>query len=56
MFGVCDVCQIDTKCTQAVIDNLEKTPQIVTLTPQSLTYVFQSAITIVSALGREEIA
>ena len=53
---VCEVCQIDTKCTQAVIDNLEKTPQIVTLTPQSLTDVFQSAITIASALGREEAA
>ena len=53
---VCEVCQIDTKCTQAVIDNLEKTPQIVTLTPQSLTDVFQSAITIATALGREEAA
>jgi iron complex transport system substrate-binding protein len=53
---VCEVCQIDTKCTQAVIDNLEKTPIIITLTPQSLTDVFQSAITIASALGREEAA
>ena len=53
---VCEVCQIDTKCTQAVIDNLEKTPTIITLTPQSLTDVFQSAITIATALGREEAA
>jgi iron complex transport system substrate-binding protein len=53
---VCEVCQIDTKCTQAVIDNLEKTPQIVALTPQSLTDVFQSAITIATALGNEEVA
>ncbi len=54
--NVCEVCQIDTKCTQAVIDNLNKTPQIVALTPQSLRDVFESAITIASALGREEAA
>jgi iron complex transport system substrate-binding protein len=53
---VCEVCQIDTKCTQAVIDNLEKTPTIVTLTPQSLHDVFGTAITIAKALGREEAA
>lgn len=53
---VCEVCQIDTKCTQAVIDNLDKMPAIVTLTPQSLTDVFQSAITIATALGKEEAA
>lgn len=53
---VCEVCQIDTKCTQAVIDNLEKTPQILTITPQSLEDVFDSAITIAKALGREEAA
>lgn len=53
---VCEVCQIDTKCTQAVIDNLEKTPQILTITPQSLEDVLNSAITIAKALGREEAA
>lgn len=53
---VCEVCQIDTKCTQAVIDNLEKTPQILTITPQSLEDVLNSAITIAKALGREEVA
>ena len=53
---VCEVCQIDTKCTQAVIDNLEKTPLVVTLTPQSLEDVFQTVITIATALGREEAA
>ncbi|MEA5426313.1 ABC transporter substrate-binding protein [Arcicella lustrica] len=53
---VCEVCQIDTKCTQAVIDNLEKTPQILTITPQSLEDVLNSAIMIAKALGREEAA
>lgn len=53
---VCEVCQIDTKCTQAVIDKLEKQPKIVTLTPQSLTDVFACAIDIATALGHEEIA
>ena len=53
---VCEVCQIDTKCTQAVLDRLPKQPQVVPLTPQSLTDVFDTAVTIASALGREEAA
>lgn len=53
---VCEVCQIDTKCTQAVIDNLSRTPELVPITPQSLNDVFQTAITIATALGREEAA
>lgn len=53
---VCEVCQIDTKCTQAVINKLEKQPKIVTLTPQSLTDVFTCAIDIATALGHEEVA
>lgn len=53
---VCEVCQIDTKCTQAVIDNLSRTPRLVPITPQSLNDVFQTAITIATALGREEAA
>ncbi|MDZ7936503.1 MAG: ABC transporter substrate-binding protein [Emticicia sp.] len=53
---VCEVCQIDTKCTQAVIDNLEKTPQILALTPQSLNDVFDSALAIAKALKHEEAA
>lgn len=53
---VCEVCQIDTKCTQAVIDNLEKTPQILALTPQSLKDVFDSALAIAKALNHEEAA
>ncbi|MBC8151933.1 MAG: ABC transporter substrate-binding protein [Bacteroidetes bacterium] len=53
---VCEVCQIDTKCTQAVLDRLPRQPQVVALTPQSLTDVFQTAITIAAALGHEEAA
>lgn len=53
---VCEVCQIDTKCTQAVLDRLPRQPHVVALTPQSLTDVFQTAITIATALGHEEAA
>lgn len=53
---VCEVCQIDTKCTQAVLDRLPNPPRVVALTPQSLTDVFDTAITIAKALGREEAA
>jgi iron complex transport system substrate-binding protein len=53
---VCEVCQIDTKCTRAVIDKLSKEPKLVTLTPQTLTDVFNTAITIATALGHEEAA
>ncbi|MFD2571412.1 ABC transporter substrate-binding protein [Spirosoma soli] len=53
---VCEVCQIDTKCTQAVLDRLPKQPHVVPLTPQSLTDVFDTAVAIASALGREEAA
>ena len=53
---VCEVCQIDTKCTQASINKLSKQPQIITLTPQTLNDVYQSAITIASTLGNEAAA
>lgn len=51
---VCEVCQIDTKCTQEAIHKLQKQPLLVPLTPQSLNDVFDSAITIASALKHEE--
>lgn len=53
---VCEVCQIDTKCTQAVIDKLDKQPDVIALTPQNLTDIFQTAIRIATALGHEEAA
>ena len=53
---VCEVCQIDTACTAAAVAKLEKQPVIIPITPQTLDDVYQSAITIASALGQEEVA
>lgn len=53
---VCEVCQIDTACTTAAVAKLENKPQVIALTPNNLNDVFQSAITIASALGHEEAA
>lgn len=53
---VCDVCQIDTVCTANAVAKLEKQPVIIPLTPQSLTDVFTTAITIAKAFNREEAA
>ena len=53
---VCEVCQIDTACTAAAVAKLEKQPTLVALTPNTLQDVFQTAITIASALGHEEAA
>ncbi len=52
----CEVCQIDTKCTAAAVANLIKQPQLIPLTPNNLTDVFSTAITIARALGQEESA
>lgn len=51
---VCEVCQIDTACTAAAVSKLDKEPELVPLTPQSLEDVFESAITIATSLGQEE--
>jgi len=51
---VCEVCQIDTQCTAAAVAKLEKQPLIISLTPQNLEDVYNSAIVIASALGEEE--
>ncbi|RAJ10542.1 iron complex transport system substrate-binding protein [Chitinophaga skermanii] len=53
---VCEVCQIDTRCTQQAIDALPKQPQLVALSPNNLQDVFECAITIAKALGHEEAA
>jgi iron complex transport system substrate-binding protein len=52
----CEVCQIDSKCTSSAIANLPKQPKLISLSPGSLHDVFQTAVTIASALGREEAA
>lgn len=53
---MCDVCQIDMACTSAAVANLEKQPQLISISPASLTDVFDNAVTIAKALGKEEIA
>ncbi len=53
---VCEVCQIDTACTSAAVAKLEKTPDLISISPNNLDDVFQTAITIATALGHEEAA
>lgn len=53
---VCDVCQIDTSCTAAAIARLKRQPVLIPLTPRNLDDVYQTAVTIASAMGREEAA
>ncbi|MFS4468079.1 ABC transporter substrate-binding protein [Maribacter sp. 2210JD10-5] len=53
---MCDVCQIDTECTAAAVANLEKRPELISISPSSLTDVFENAVTIAKALGKEEVA
>ncbi len=53
---VCEVCQIDTACTEAAVAKLSKQPILVPLTPQNLNDVYATAITIAKALGKEEAA
>src|SRR5688500_13752967 len=38
---VCEVCQIDTACTSAAVAKLEKQPQLIALTPNTLHDVFK---------------
>ncbi len=52
---VCEVCQIDTECTSRAVAKLDKQPEIIPITPQSLQDVFNSVITISKALGKEEV-
>lgn len=53
---VCEVCQIDTACTAAAVAKLEKQPQLIALTPNTLHDVFNTAVTIAAAMGHEEAA
>lgn len=52
----CEVCQIDTKCTAAAVAGLSKQPKIIPLSPSNLDDVYETAITIATALGHEEAA
>lgn len=51
---VCEVCQIDTKCTAAAVANLEKLPELIPINPASLQDVFNSLLTISTALKQPE--
>ena len=53
---VCDVCQIDSTCTAAAVARLKKQPRLISLTPKSLDDVYQTAVIIASAIGKEEAA
>ncbi len=55
---VCEVCQIDTACTAAAVAKtvLSRCRPLIPLSPGNLEDVFGTAVTIASALGREEAA
>ncbi|WP_276167190.1 ABC transporter substrate-binding protein [Zobellia alginiliquefaciens] len=53
---MCDVCQIDTECTAAAVANLEKQPELISISPSGFNDVFENAITIAKALNKEEVA
>lgn len=52
----CEVCLIDTACTLSSIQHLSKQPELVQLSPNNLHDVFNCAVTIARAIGKEEIA
>ncbi len=53
---VCDVCQIGTSYAERAIFKLKKQPLVIPLTPRMLNDVYDNAITIAKALGKEEAA
>lgn len=52
---VCDVCQIDTECVATSAYKLPKIPKLISITPNSLEDVFENALTIANALGKEAV-
>lgn len=52
----CEVCLIDTACTLSSIANLSKQPSLLTLSPDNLQDVFDCALKIAQAVGKEEVA
>jgi len=53
---ICEVCNIDTVCTETAVQKLSKQPVLVPLSPNNLQDVFECAITIARAMGKEEVA
>ncbi|MGY5355845.1 ABC transporter substrate-binding protein [Wenyingzhuangia sp. IMCC45467] len=52
---VCDVCQIDTECASLAVHKLEKIPDLISITPQSLEDVFDNVLTISKAMNQEKL-
>ncbi|WP_299120869.1 ABC transporter substrate-binding protein [uncultured Tenacibaculum sp.] len=52
---VCDVCQIDTESVAKSAYKLKKTPELISITPNSLEDVFDNALTIARAMNKEEV-
>lgn len=52
----CEVCLIDTACTLSSIQHLSKQPELVQLSPNNLDDVFNCAVTVARAIGKEEVA
>ena len=53
---VCDVCQIDTSHVARSIYKLSKEPELIPLIPRNLDDIYENAITIARAFGKEEAA
>lgn len=53
---ICEVCNIDTVCTTTAVAKLSKVPQLIPLSPNHLQDVYDCAITIAKAMGKEEVA
>ncbi len=51
---VCDVCQIDTSHVARAIYKLSKEPALIPLIPRNLEDIYQNAIAIAKAFGKEE--
>lgn len=51
---VCEVCQIDTKCTSAAVAKLPKKVELATISPDTLEDVFKSVIQIAKVFEKEE--
>ncbi len=53
---VCEVCQIDSKCTEAALLTLDYEPTLISLSPDSLGDVFESAKVIAKAMNNANVA
>ncbi len=53
---ICEVCQIDTEATAKAVYKLKNPPLLISLNPQNLDDVYQSALTIARVLNHEDAA